>query len=94
MGHDALNRVYLIDARLKRLGLPKTCQACEGNGYTYTEPAAHVSLILWWLHPRKGCSRGIEVTRIERRDLPTVQAFLKAAAHRNAERFSGVGLIA
>ena len=94
MGHDAISRMYLIDARLKRLGLPKTCQACDGHGYTFTEPAAHVSLILWWLHPRKGCSRGIEVTRIERHDLPTVQAFLKAAAQRNAERFGGVGLIA
>lgn len=92
--HDAINRMYLIEARLKRLGLPHSCPTCEGHGYTYTEPAAHVSLVLWWLHPRKGCSRGIKVTRLQRGDLPAVQAFLKEAARRNAERFQGVGLIA
>lgn len=94
MGHDAINRMYLIEARLKRLGLPETCPTCEGHGDTYTESAAHVSLVLWWLHPRKGCSRGIEVTRLERDDLPAVQKFLKEAAARNAERFSGIALIA
>lgn len=93
-GHDAINRMILIDARLKRLGLPKTCLSCDGHGDTFTEPAAHVSLVLWWLHPRKGCSRGIEVTRLERDDLPAVQTFLKDAAKRNAERFNGVALIA
>lgn len=93
MGHDAINRMILIEARLKRMGLPKTCPTCDGDGYTYTDPAAHVSLILWWLHPRKGCSRGIKVTRLEREDLPAVQAFLKAAAQRNADRFAGTELI-
>jgi hypothetical protein len=92
--HDAINRSILVEARCKRLGLPLTCPTCEGHGYTYTEPAAHVSLVLWWLHPRKGCSRGIEVTRIARDELPAVQKFLAAAAERNAARFSGVGLIA
>ncbi len=29
MGHDAINRWILIEARLKRLGLPKTCVECE-----------------------------------------------------------------
>ena len=93
-GHDAINRMILIAARLKRLGLPKTCPACDGDGETFTEPAAHVSLVLWWLHPRKGCSRGIEVTRIQRDELPAVQAFLKSASDRNAERFAGIGFIA
>jgi hypothetical protein len=92
--HDAINRGILTEARLKRLGLPVLCPSCEGRGETFTEPAAHVSLVLWWLHPRKGCSRGIEVTRLQREDLPAVQAFLKKAAERNAERFSGVALIA
>jgi hypothetical protein len=93
MGHDAINRMYLIEARLKRLGLPNTCPTCEGHGYTHTEPEAHVSLILWWLHPRKGCSRGIEVTRIQRADLPAIRALLRAAADRNSTRFAGVDLI-
>jgi hypothetical protein len=87
--HDAINRGILTEARLKRLGLPVLCPNCEGRGETFTEPAAHVSLVLWWLHPRKGCSRGIEVTRIERGDLPAVRAFLAAAADRNAMRFAG-----
>jgi hypothetical protein len=92
--HDAINRFILIEARLKRLGIPKDCPECEGHGYVYTEPAAHVALVLWWLHPRKGCSRGIEVERIEQADLPAVKAFLMEAADRNATRFSGVGAIA
>lgn len=94
LNHDGINRSILIERRLDRMGLPKTCPACEGSGYTYTEPAAHVSLILWWLHPRKGCSRGIEVTRLERNDLPAVKAFLAEAATRNADRFKGIALIA
>lgn len=91
--HDAINRFTLIEARLKRLGIPKDCPECEGHGYVYTAPAAHVSLVLWWLHPRKGCSRGIEVERIEQADLPAIKTFLTEAAQRNAQRFSGVGLI-
>lgn len=92
--HDAINRWVLIEQRCKRLGLPTTCPACDGHGHVFTEPEAHVSLVLWWLHPRKGCSRGIEIQRITQSDLPAIQAFLKAAAQRNAERFSGLALIA
>lgn len=90
MGHDAINRHILIRTRLKRLGLPETCPTCDGHGYVYTAPSAHVSLTLWWLHPRKGCSRGIEVTRIEQAELPVVFAFLREAADRNAQRFSKI----
>lgn len=93
-GHDAINRHILIRARLKRLGLPHHCPTCDGNGYVYTAPDAHVSLVLWWLHPRKGCSRGIEVTRIEQSDLPAIKQYLEHAAQRNAERFSGLSKIA
>ncbi len=89
-GHDAINRMILTEQRLKRLGLPRNCPACEGEGYVYTAPAAHASLTLWWLHPRKGCSRGLEVTRLEQADLPAVFAFLRSAAERNAQRFSKV----
>jgi hypothetical protein len=88
IGHDAINRWILIEARLKRLGLPKTCQECEGHGYVFTADKAHASLTLWWLHPRKGCSRGIEITTIEQDDLPAVFTFLRTAAARNAKRFS------
>lgn len=94
MSHDGINRMILIEARLKRLGIPQHCPACEGHGSVFTEPAAHVSLVLWWLHPRKGCSRGIEVTRIEQADLPAIAKFLRQAADRNATRFAGIAQIA
>lgn len=85
--HDAINRCILITARLKRLGIPEKCPECGGESYVYTAPAAHVTLTLWMLHPRKGCSRGVEV-RIEQGDLPSVFAWLRSAAERNAQRFS------
>jgi hypothetical protein len=94
MGHDAINRMILTEARLARLGLPKLCPECEGHGSIYTAPTAHVSLVLWWMHPRKGASRGIEVKHIQRSDLPAVQAFLRKAADRNTQRFAGVDLVA
>ena len=96
MGHDAINRHVLTVQRIKReLGLEDhRCPSCEGHGYVYTAPDPHVTLTLWWLHPRKGCSRGIEVNNIQRDELPAVQAFLKEAAARNAARFSNLGLIA
>lgn len=87
--NDATNRMILVEARLKRLGMPLYCDACDG-GSVYTEDHAHVSLTLWIIHPRKGASRGVEVARIEREDLPGVMAFLRKAAERNAERFARV----
>lgn len=90
MGHDAINRCILIDARLKRLGIPKNCCECDGNGYVHTAPSAHVSIVLWLLHPRKGCSRGVEVKNITQEDLPGVYEFLNEAAKRNAARFSKI----
>lgn len=93
MGHDAINRMYLIKARLKRLGLPHDCPACNGEGSLFTAPSATVNLVLWWLHPRKGCSRGIEVQNIQQADLPAIAKFLRAAADRNATRFAGLAQI-
>lgn len=90
LGHDAINRHILIEARTKRLGIPRTCPECNGSGRIFTAPKAHASLTLWWLHPRKGCSRGIEVSRIEESDLPAIFKFLSDAADRNAERFSKI----
>lgn len=89
-GHDAINRGILIEARCKRLGVPHYCEECEGHASVFTEPKAHVTLVLWMLHPRKGCSRGVEVTRIEESELPAVRAYLRKAADRNAERFSRI----
>lgn len=89
-GHDCINRCILIEQRLKRFGMPKTCLDCGGDGHVFTEPEAHVGIVIWWLHPRKGCSRGIEIERIERDDLPAVFGLLDEARMRNAERFSRI----
>lgn len=92
--HDAINRSILVEARCERFGVPRSCEPCHGSGAIYTTPSAHVSLILWWLHPRKGASRGIEITRIEREEIPAVRAFLLQAAARNAARFAGLAELA
>lgn len=91
--HDAINRHILIAQRCKRLGLPVYCDKCDGRGYVYTADHAHVTLTLWWLHPRKGCSRGLRIERIERDDLPAVIDFLQQARTRNDDRFRGVDRI-
>jgi len=88
MGHDAINSLILTSARLKRLGVTEKCPECGGDGSVFTTPAAHVTLTLWMLHPRKGCSRGVEVSRVEEADLPAIFAWLNEAATRNAQRFS------
>jgi Mg2+-importing ATPase len=50
--------------------------------------ATILGIVLCYLHPRKGCSRGVRVKEIRRDELPAVLAFLKTAADRNAERFA------
>lgn len=92
IGHDGINRSILIAARCERLGVPTTCPCCEGHGQQFTAPAPHVNLILWVLHPRKGCSRGVEIKRIQQAELPEVFAYLREAAARNAERFAQIPL--
>lgn len=89
-GHDAINRWILIEARAKRLGVWGKCSTCEGCGYTWTAPAARLGLVVWFLHPRKGCSRGVRVESIEQGELPAVFAFLREARDRNAARFSKI----
>ena len=88
--HDGINRLILIETRAKRLGVWGDCKECNGHGYLYTKPAAHVNLVLWLIHPRKGAGRGVEVKGIKKEDLPAIKAFLAEAARRNADRFKGV----
>lgn len=88
--HDAINRCILVEARAKRLGVYGQCEACEGRGDIFTEPTAKLGLVLWIIHPRKGASRGVEVSEIQRGELPAVFAFLAEGARRNAERFAAV----
>lgn len=85
--HDAINRWILIETRAKRLGVYGPCKHCEG-GLIYDKPQASVALQLWYLHPRKGCSRGVYIEHIEREEIPSVIEYLKEAAQRNANRFS------
>ncbi len=87
MGHDAINSWICCKRRCERLGVPSECPQCEGHGDLFTGPA-YLGLVLWVLHPRKGCSRGVEVKHIKESELPEVYAYLRHAAERNAERFA------
>lgn len=90
MDHDGINRSILCRTRLERLGLPATCPTCDGHGHVYTEPNAHLGIVFWWIHPRKGASRGLEVLSIARDEVAEVLKFLRKAAKRNAARFAGI----
>lgn len=89
-GHDAINHHICVEARAKKEGVYGLCELCEGKGYVYTEPKAHVNLVLWLIHPRKGAGRGVEVKNIQKENLPEVFTFLNEAAKRNADRFAKV----
>jgi len=90
LGTDALDRWTLIEVRAKRMGVWGKCKECQGKGSIYTEPQGWLGLTLWVLHPRKGCSRGVEVKHIKRDELPEVYSLLSKAAERNADRFSKI----
>jgi len=90
MSHDGINRHILVKARATRLGVYGLCKVCDGNGYIYTVPVAHVQLILWLIHPRKGASRGVEIKQVDQDDLPAIYKFLKEAASRNHMRFAKI----
>jgi hypothetical protein len=89
-GHDAINRWVCTKARAKRMGIPTACPECDEHGSVFTADAPQVLLTLWWLHPRKGCSRGIEIKDITQEDLPEVRKFLEEARQRNHDRFAGL----
>ncbi|MFM2393160.1 MAG: hypothetical protein RLZZ546_1142 [Bacteroidota bacterium] len=91
MGHDGINQWICVKARAKHLGVYGNCVHCEeGEGYIYDEPEAKVALQLWYLHPRKGCSRGVYIEHVEQEDLPQIFEYLKEARDRNADRFSNI----
>lgn len=89
--HDAINRWILIETRAKRLGVYGKCKVCKGHGDIHTSDHAKVSLVLWFIHPRKGCSRGVEIDSITEAELSEVFSYLKEAKKRNAQRFAKVG---
>lgn len=90
--HDAINRIYLIRKRCERLGYTVSCPECGGDGYVHTAEKAHLGVVLWLLHPRKGASRGVEVKHVSREELPQVLKFLKRARTRFLENFRGLDL--
>lgn len=87
IGHDAINRWICIGSRCKRLGIEPTCKECSGSGRIFITDRAHVSLTMWFIHPRKSSSRGVEVTIINRDEVKEILLYLKNAADRNSERF-------
>lgn len=40
MGHDSINQWIVVGAECNRLGLPKTCDHCDGEGLFWTSPEA------------------------------------------------------
>ena len=86
--HDCINSHILLKTRANRLGVYGECHHCDGEGIQFTDDKAKVGLVLWFLHPRKGCSRGVEIKSLEKEDIPAAQKYLTDAAARNAERFS------
>lgn len=89
-GHDAINRWICVEARARHRGVYGQCPACEGEGSFYVESNCRLALTLWFLHPRKGASRGVMVKGIRQEQLSAARAFLRQAADRNAQRFAKV----
>jgi hypothetical protein len=89
-GLDAIDRGIVTKARCERAGVAVECPTCDGHGEVWSSDCCRLTLTLWWLHPRKGASRGLRVLDVRRDELPEVKAFLVKAAKRNAERFAKV----
>lgn len=51
-------------------------------------PPVMLTLQLWIIHPRKGASKGVEILSVSETELPDAVNYLRAAAVRNAKRFS------
>jgi hypothetical protein len=87
MGHDSINQWVAVKARARHLGVYGHCEHCDGVGYIYTEPKAKLSLQMWFIHPRKGSSRGVYLKNIEQNEVEKVVEYLKKARQRNYDRF-------
>jgi len=85
-----IDKYEAVTAQCEVEGVDTTCQSCNGRAFHYVGDKCEVSLTLWILHPRKGCSRGFEIRNIEQKDLPEIYKFLNEAAERNANRFSRI----
>lgn len=87
-GHDAINRMICVKQRAKRLGVYGLCEDCNGDGTVYVESKAKLQLQMWFIHPRKGASRGVLLEEIKENELNRVLGYLKEARQRNWDRFS------
>lgn len=88
--HDAINSWICIEVRGKRLGIYGKCESCAGDGYVHTEPSGHLRLQLWYLHPRKGASRGVIVKDVTEKDIPKIEEYFRQALDRTRQRFNGM----
>jgi hypothetical protein len=78
-GHDAINRSICCGVRLNRLSIPHYCETCKGTGSVYTVPEPRLELVLWMLHPRKGCGRAVVVKNIKEEEVKLAVQYLKKA---------------
>lgn len=86
--HDMINHYICTEAKAKSLGVYGKCKECGGKGFIYTEDEPKLSLQMWFIHPRKGASRGVLLKTVRKNELPKVIEYLKEANKRNNERFS------
>jgi len=87
--HDAINQGICVETRAKRRGFWGLCGTCKGKGYIVTGKE-YLGLNLWMSHPRKGATRGIEITHIEKVHLPIFYSLLWEAGQRLTKRFKNV----
>lgn len=87
--HDAINRWICVKTRAKRLGVYGDCENKDCvDGYIYDSEKATLKLQMWFIHPRKGASRGVILNNINENEVETVINYLKEARQRNYDRFS------
>lgn len=77
MPHDAINASICMVQRCKRLGIPMECETCKGMGHIYTEPEPRLELVLWVLHPHKGCGRAVTIRSIKEDQVKLAIRYLK-----------------
>lgn len=87
--HDAINRWICVKTRAKRLGVYGDCENKDCvDGFIYDSDKATLKLQMWFIHPRKGASRGVILQNIKENEVATVINYLKTARQRNYDRFS------
>lgn len=87
---DAMACHVCVRARATRLGVYGHCPTCEGEGALTLDSKWRLGLQMWFLHPRKGASRGLVCTDVSEDELPWVYAYLRQARDRMAAVFAAV----